>query len=144
VLAAVPLFALAEPVLGIAFGDDFVAGAPTVRIMLVAMLPLSIVRLMAGDLKGRGRPGLVSVAAGVAVLGTVVFDLLLIPLLGIEGAALASLLTYTTSATMLLYAYRRETGGSLRALVPQPRDLPQLWALGLAALAARRRTGAGS
>lgn len=126
VLGALPLAVLAEPILAIAFGDEFAAGATTVRIMLVAMLPLSVVRLMAGDLKGRGRPGLVSVAAFVAVIATVVFDLALIPTLGIEGAALASVLAYGTSAAVLLAVYRRETGGSLLALVPAWSDVRDL------------------
>jgi len=143
-VGGLPLFILAELLLGLAFGPEFAGGATTLRIMLVAMLPLSIVRLMAGDLKGRGRPGLVSIAALVAVLATIAFDLLLIPLLGIEGAALASLLTYTTSAIVLLAVYRRETDGSLVALVPGWPDVRELARLGIRAMRARGGRGATS
>ena len=97
-----------------------------VRITLLAMIPLSVGRVMAGDIKGRGRPGLVSVGAFVAVIATVVFDLTLIPTLGIEGAAIASLLTYGTSATFLLIAYLRLTGARLSALVPRWGDVRAL------------------
>jgi O-antigen/teichoic acid export membrane protein len=140
VLGGLPLLLLAEPILSLAFGDEFVGGAGALRIMLVAMLPLSLVRIMAGDLKGRGRPGTVSLAALTALVATVVLDLLLIPLLGIEGAALASLLTYSTSAAMLLVIYRRLTGGSLRALVPATSDLRSLLAMGRRAATRRRAT----
>lgn len=122
----VVLALIAEPLLGIAFGPEFARGSLTVRITLAAMIPLSIVRLLAGDLKGRGRPGLVSIAAFVAVIATVTFDLWLIPAFGIEGAALASLLTYSTSATFLLVAYRRITGARLVALVPRGADVLML------------------
>jgi Na+-driven multidrug efflux pump len=113
------------------------------RIMLLAMLPLSLVRIMAGDLKGRGRPGIVSIAALVALLGTIAFDLLLIPAMGIEGAALASLLTYSTSASLLLMTYWRVTGGSMRALLPTLSDLRSLLVIG-GVLAMRGRTSRGS
>jgi O-antigen/teichoic acid export membrane protein len=126
VLGGLPLALLAEPILSAAFGAEFASGALTVRIMLLAMIPLSIVRLLAGDLKGRGRPGLVSLAALLALVATVVLDLLLIPWLGIDGAALASLLTYTVSAAVLLRAYRGLTGGSMLALVPTPDDARRL------------------
>jgi O-antigen/teichoic acid export membrane protein len=143
VAGGVPLALLAEPILRIAFGPDFASGANTIRIMLVAMLPLSIVRLLAGDLKGRGRPGIVSLAALVAVTMTVAADLALIPALGIEGAALASLVAYTVSAIVLLGAYLRLTDGSLGALVPRFADVRLL-----ASAAARawrgRRGGAAS
>ena len=117
------LGALATPILAAFFGPEFERGAWTVRITLLAMLPLSVVRVLAGDLKGRGRPGLVSAAALVALVVTVVLDLTLIPPLGIAGAALASLLSYTTSAVALLIAYRAVTRTSLARLVPGPSDL---------------------
>jgi stage V sporulation protein B len=125
---------LAEPILAIAFGPAFTTGVWTVRITLLAMIPLALVHLLAGDLKGRGRPGVVSIAALLALAATVAFDLLLIPAIGINGAALASLFAYTVSAACLLVAYRRITGGALRALLPGPRDLVQLRTLAAAAV----------
>lgn len=113
----------AEAILGLSFGPAFADGAPTVRITLLAMLPLSVVRLLAGDLKGRGRPGLVSIAAMLALIVTIVGDIILIPILGIAGAALASLLSYSASAAVLLVAYRNVTGASVAGLLPRPSDL---------------------
>ncbi len=123
VATALPLALLAEPLLLFAFGPGFTSGAWTVRVTLLAMVPLSLFRVLAGDLKGRGRPGLVSLASLLAVGATVVLDLGLIPLLGIIGAAFASLITYSVSAAALLVIYRQVTGGSALALVPRPSDV---------------------
>jgi O-antigen/teichoic acid export membrane protein len=123
VVSGVPLALLAEPILAVFFGADFVAGTTAVRITLLAMLPLSVVRILAGDLKGRGRPGLVSLAALVALGVTVVGDLVLIPPFGIAGAALASLCSYSLSAAMLIVAYRRVTGAPIGEFVPRTSDL---------------------
>lgn len=121
--SALPLAILAEPLLLVAFGPGFVAGAWTVRVTLLAMIPLSVVRVLAGDLKGRGRPGLVSLASLLSLGATVAFDLGLIPILGILGAAIASLITYSVSAAALLAIYRRVTGGSMLALLPRVADV---------------------
>ena len=86
-VAGLALGLLAEPFLAIAFGPEFTSGSLALRIMLVAMLPLSMARILAGDLKGRGRPGTVSIAMGLAAVITVLLDLVLIPRLGIVGAA---------------------------------------------------------
>jgi Na+-driven multidrug efflux pump len=56
----------------------------------------------------------------------VAFDVLLIPALGIVGAAAASLLAYSVSTIALLVAYRAETGGRMLALVPRLSDARQL------------------
>ena len=49
-----------------------------------------------GDVfRGRGRPGLPSILAGVAIVVTVVLDVLLIPPFGAVGAAVASTCAYT-------------------------------------------------
>lgn len=121
-VAGLVLGLLAEPFLATAFGPEFTSGSLALRILLVAMLPLSIARILAGDLKGRGRPGTVSIAMGLAAIITVLLDLVLIPRLGIAGAAIASVVAYTVSATILTTAFVRLTGADARALVPGPAD----------------------
>lgn len=117
-----------ELVLRLAFGPEYAAGAAALAILLVATVPLAVGRVLAADLKGRGRPGVVSLAAGLSVVATVAFDFALVPMLGIEGAALASVLTYLASTTALLLAYRGITRGRLGALVPRPSDVSFLLA----------------
>jgi O-antigen/teichoic acid export membrane protein len=123
---ALVLGILAEPLLRIAFGDQFVTGTSAVRLTLLAMLPLTVTRLLSGDLKGRGRPGLVSWAASAGLVASASLDLLLIPWLGIVGAALASVLSYGAVAVFLLVAYRRITDSSMTALVPRWSDVQLL------------------
>ena len=139
VVGGLVLAAVAEPLLRLAFGDVFATGADAVRITLLAMLPLTLTRLIAGDLKGRGRPGLVSWAAFFGLVATVSLDLVLIPWLGIVGAALASLLSYAVGAAFMLGAYRRLTGSGIGALVPRVSDLRLL--VELASTGGRRRVG---
>ncbi len=116
-IAALALGALAEPILAI-FGPEYHDGVDTVRVLLLGMLPLTLTRVLAGDLKGRGRPGVVSVAMGVAVMVTLVLDLALIPRIGILGAAVASAAAYGLSAASLTWAFTHASGGRAGRLVP--------------------------
>ena len=113
-------------VLGWLFGPAYERGVPALLILLVAMVPLAVARILAADLKGRGRPGLVSIGSGVGAVLTVGSGLALIRPLGIEGAALASLVAYAGTAVVLLACYRRVTGGRLVALVPRWSDVSGL------------------
>ena len=116
----------AETVLRVAFGPVYAAGTSALLVLLVAALPLAVGRILAADLKGRGRPGLVSGTALLAVVATVVLDVILIPAWGIVGAAVASLLAYALSTAALLVVYRSVTGGRMLALVPRPTDARDL------------------
>lgn len=119
--AGVAMAILAEPILAI-FGPAYRGGVDTVRVLLLAMLPLTLTRVLAGDLKGRGRPGVVSLATGLAVGATAALDLLLIPMLGIMGAAVASLVAYGLSALGLVVVFARVAKSHPLRLVPRWSD----------------------
>ena len=121
-LGAIIISALAEPILTV-FGTAFTDAATTLRILMVAMLPLTVTRVLAGDLKGRGRPGVVSLVMGISVVATIGLDLVLIPIMGISGAAVASLLAYAVSAAGLAVAFTRVTHHSPLSLLPQWNDV---------------------
>lgn len=125
-VAAVPLLLAAQPFLVLAFGDDYAGGDTALRILAVAMLPLSVTRILAGDLKGRGRPGLVSIATSAALVVNVALDVALIPTAGIAGAAVASFVANSASAVVLVVAFVRLTNASPVQLVPRPADVALL------------------
>lgn len=108
--------------LPLVFGAEYAAGLPALGLLLVAAVPLSVGRLLASDLKGRGRPGLVSLAAVVGLAITVAGNLALLGEWGIEAAAAVSIAAYGANAIGLALAWRRIGAGSLGDLVPGPAD----------------------
>jgi O-antigen/teichoic acid export membrane protein len=108
--------------LPLVFGADYASALPALWLLLVAAIPLSIGRLLAGDLKGRGRPGLVSAVAVIGLVVMVVGDLLFLEQGGIEAAAVVSIVAYGANAAGLVLVYRAVTGASLVALMPTPAD----------------------
>ena len=108
--------------LPLVFGAEYATALTALWLLLVAAVPLSVGRLLAGDLKGRGRPGLVSAAAVTGLVVLVAGNLLLLERGGIEAAALVSILAYGANAVGLVLGYRAVTGEPFVALMPTPAD----------------------
>jgi O-antigen/teichoic acid export membrane protein len=121
-----------------AFGHKFEPAIVPMLIILPGMWFLGTNAVVAGDLRGRGRPGTVSVLAGAAAALTLVLDLVLIPPFGVKGAAVASLCAYTALGVGSLGTLARITGLPVRALLPGVDDL-RLYGRLLRTLATERR-----
>lgn len=119
---AIGLLAVAWPALAL-LRPLYLPIMEPMAVLLVGIVALSIHKVLASDLSGRGMPQYPSITSSVALLVTLVADLLLIPQLGILGAALASTLAYVAQTVLLVRIYTRLTNVSARALlVPQSAD----------------------
>jgi O-antigen/teichoic acid export membrane protein len=93
-------------------------------IVLPSMVFLGTAMVVAGDLRGRDRPGVTSIYAAIAVAVTIALDFALIPPFGVVGAAVASVVSYTVYGLVSLRGLVRATGIPLRELVvPTRADL---------------------
>ncbi len=86
------------------FGAQFAGAVTPMRILLLAELGIAVYYLDGSALFGLGRIGDVATAAVVGLVVVAAADLLLVPALGIAGAAWASVPAYSA---MGLVAYRR-------------------------------------
>jgi O-antigen/teichoic acid export membrane protein len=87
---------------------------------------------MTSYLGGRGKPGAISIGATIALVFNLAANLVLIPTLGIVGAALASLLSYTVlAALMLAVACRLSRHSPFDLVLPRMDDVRAVWALAL-------------
>jgi O-antigen/teichoic acid export membrane protein len=108
----------------IAFGSAFTAAITPMYILLPGVFFLGCGSIVAGNLRGFGRPGVSSLMAAGAVAVTLAFDFALIPSHGIDGAALASTIAYIAYGVAGFIALSRVTKIPLRSLaVPTRRDL---------------------
>jgi O-antigen/teichoic acid export membrane protein len=106
------------------YGPAFHKAIVPMLILLPGMWFIGTGAVITGDLRGRGRPGLSSTLAGLTVVVTVALDLALIPPFGVNGAAIASDISYAVFGIISLVAMRRVTGLSIRSLVvPTRADL---------------------
>lgn len=103
-LAAIPL-AAAVPLLPLVYGHEFNTAVIPALILIAGLIGEGVAGVVSAYLYGVGRPGANSLGIGVAVVVTVVLDVLLIPRYHTIGAAFASAAAYLTSTGALLGCY---------------------------------------
>lgn len=130
---------------------QYTASLPPFFVLLPAVVSLSLAKVMTSFISGRGRPGAVSLGATAALVINVAANFVLIPIYGIVGAALASLLSYSaTAAMMVVVACRLSHNSPLAVIVPGRAELKLLVdtarraVLAARAGIAQRRRGAAS
>jgi len=99
------------------FGREFQAAANLVRIIVIGVLVRSAAKVFVPYLLSRGRPLLASLAVALGMATTLGLLLLLLPRIGILGAAIAMAANYFISSAFLTLCFSRLSGISLFQLV---------------------------
>lgn len=105
VMGVLILFVVGKYIVVIFFGTNFIPSVIPLLILLPGMISISILRILTNGLAGRGQPEFGAIAGGSALITTIVLDIILIPRMGINGAALASSLAYSSGALVVLYLF---------------------------------------
>lgn len=132
-LAALLLFFLIRYVIVFLYSEEFLPAVQPLQILLPGIVALSVWRLLANDLAGRGKPMLNTYITGVAVVVNLVLNIFWIPRYGIEGAAWASTASYGLALVIILFVYCRLSGNRwTKVLLPQRGDWALYWQTGAA------------
>jgi stage V sporulation protein B len=92
---------------------------PAFVVLLPGVVSLSVAKVMTSYVNGRGHPGLVAIGTIASTVLNIALNLFLIPRLGITGASLASLISYTAQAAIAVFFAGRLSGQSpLSLFVP--------------------------
>jgi O-antigen/teichoic acid export membrane protein len=89
-------------VIPLVFGAKFSPSVAVIWWLLPGVVALSAAKVISADLAARGKPEYSMSFAFVALVVTVALDFLLIPRMGIRGAALASSVSYVLDSVLLL------------------------------------------
>jgi len=96
------------------FGADFLPAYPALLIILPGAVLFSLAKLLSGYLGGKGLPKYSMVISVIVLTLNVAVNLVLIPAWRIRGAALTASITHSIAGAMFLWAFKRESGVSLR------------------------------
>ncbi len=135
VILLVPMLLAAPVVLKKIFGERFLPATPALRWLLVAAAVWSAGAIVISGLKGLGYPGLSTIARLASAVVTVIGLLVLLPRMGITGAAIASLIGYSVMFLVaLLWLVSRQQIGLWECLRPRRQDIPDMRLSSLARL----------
>ncbi|MCB2406887.1 lipopolysaccharide biosynthesis protein [Hymenobacter lucidus] len=123
VLAVLVLCALPPAVLTTVFGAEFGAARPVILRLAPGVVAIAVSVICSTYFAGVGHYRVNNLATTVGLLVTVPACSLLIPAWGINGAAVATSLSYLASTGFLLHRFRRATGAGPEAFLPSKADL---------------------
>jgi len=133
------LAVLATQAIPLLYGEAFRPSIMALLWLLPGIVLFSVANVLAAYIAGIGKPRLNLIVSGISLIVTISLDFALIPNLNIVGAAIASTVSYSLSALLLIIFFIRETGASAReVLLPTTEDLRMLWSV------ARPRLGSES
>ena len=116
-IAAVPFFVAASVLVALALPVSFQAVPGVLAWLLPGVVASCITRVLGADLVGRGHAAMVANITWLTVALLAIADLLLIPRLGLRGAAIGSSAAQIAAALIMAVAYGREAGLQVRALL---------------------------
>ena len=123
VAAALPtaavLILFGRPLLAYVFGDEFAAGGTALALLCVGQLCNAVAGSVGTVLNMTGHERDTVIGVGIAAATNLVLNLILIPLLGIEGAALATMTSMIVWNGILFTRVRRKLGIVTTAWVPR-------------------------
>jgi O-antigen/teichoic acid export membrane protein len=112
----IPLGIAATFLLPILYGPDFRHAVGPTWILLIGLTGGGVAGVASAFLLGVARPGLNSLANAAGLVVTVSLDLLLIPRLGVVGAAVASCCAYLCTSAALVASFRAVTRAGGRSV----------------------------
>jgi O-antigen/teichoic acid export membrane protein len=116
--AALGLGVVAHILLPLLFGSQFAPAVIPAYVLLVAGVFLGCSYVLSDGLRGLGFPGIPSLAEAMGVVVTVGGLLLLLPLAGVRGAALVSLLSYAVVTLTMFLRFMGLSGRAEDRVVP--------------------------
>jgi O-antigen/teichoic acid export membrane protein len=123
-LLAVPTFLLGPRMVALLYGRPFADAGVALRWILPGIVAYSVVAVLSRYVVGRGRPGTATLVMVGGLAVNITANLLLIPVLGIRGAAASSSISYTCTAIAMVLVFRRLSGrGIAETLVLRPSDV---------------------
>jgi O-antigen/teichoic acid export membrane protein len=131
--AMVLLALIARPALGFLYNKpgatwDFRDAYPPLMLLMPGIFTLSLAKVFATDLFSRGKPYFAMWISIMSLVLNLIFNFIMIPRWGMNGAAIASSLSYTFSFLAFLYFYVRESGERSRDIfLPKKSDFQLLW-----------------
>jgi O-antigen/teichoic acid export membrane protein len=121
--AAAALMAVSPIAIRVLFGEEFGPATVPLLLLMPGVIAASATRVLGSYLFSQGRVIYNTYATFIALGVTLALDLVFIPTLEVEGAAIASSVAYVASLAATLYWYRQVSGGSVwDALVFRPSD----------------------
>jgi stage V sporulation protein B len=123
-LGAAALGVVSPVAVPLLFGSKFNGSVQPLLWLLPGVVALAGTKVLSAYVFSQGKPLINTYISVGTLVATLAGDLALIPLLGVDGAAIASTLSYGLSLVLTVRAYSRLSGHAVaEAVLPRPSDV---------------------
>ncbi len=124
IVASIPLAIVAPTLIEVVYGAPFREAGLALQILLPGVVAYSVVAVLSNYIIARGAPGRVTAVLSLGLVVNLIASILLVDRLGLQGAAIATSISYSVTAAALLVLYRRVSGEPIRnALIVRRGDM---------------------
>lgn len=110
ILGGIVFFLISDFVIRLLFGTEYHESSMILKLLLPGIILFSVDRILSNDLAGRGKPELNMYTSIFTVISNLLLNILLIPAIGLSGAAISTSVTYTLSTIIKMILFKRQTG----------------------------------
>lgn len=104
------LMTFTPQIVDLLYGSNFEQASTIIRLLLPGVMVMVLFKILYSDLAGRGHPLFALKIFSVSLVINLLFNLILIPIYGINGAAISSTMSYIVGAVLFSKAYKNFTG----------------------------------
>jgi len=103
------------------YGEGFRGSVSVLKYLLPGVLILTIFKVMNMDLAGKGKPWVSMKAMIPALITNIIINIILIPKLGAEGAAISSTVSYGVAGLLFIFFYSKAVNIPARKILEYKR-----------------------
>ena len=130
-IALTVVLVVAAPILCVTiFGEEFRGSIDDLRVLALSSVGVAAVYLLGNALIAQGRPLHASASEATALVASIGLNLVLVPLYGGLGAAIAAALAFSIGGATVSVVFGKMLGVPLRNLLPRGDEIPWLWEKG--------------
>jgi O-antigen/teichoic acid export membrane protein len=117
ILLGAILIALANPIITVLFGGDFLPAVLPFQILVAGIVFLSIGNMLGYEFNAIGRPKLILYCNLICGAFNILFNFIIVPQYGLTGAAWVSFITYTLNSLIIIFLAIRTSGYRLQDII---------------------------
>ena len=117
---------LCKPLITVLYGEEYAPAGISMIILLIGIVFASIGKVSPAYFYTKGKPGVHLVVAAIVLTINVLFNFILIPKMGINGAALASTISYFFYGAIYILMFRKEGISVKQLLIVQKEDMKDI------------------
>jgi O-antigen/teichoic acid export membrane protein len=109
IISGIVVYFISEPLIYLLFGIEYLDSSKVLKFLLPGIVLFTISRILSNDIAGRGKPEINTYISIFTALSNIIMNIMLIPVYGVNGAAIATSISYSLDAAIRIIYFKKLT-----------------------------------